>query len=60
MVQAKSGGMSGISSLAGYITLPDYDPLVFAIILNNSDNSRTVVRQAINQIIDLLAMLRRC
>jgi D-alanyl-D-alanine carboxypeptidase/D-alanyl-D-alanine-endopeptidase (penicillin-binding protein 4) len=60
MVQAKSGGMSGISSLAGYISLPDYDPLVFAIILNHSDNSGTVRRQGINQILDLLGMLRRC
>lgn len=60
VVQAKSGGMSGISSLAGYVNLPNYEPLVFAIILNHSDLSGTVRRQGINQIIDLLGMLRRC
>lgn len=60
VVQAKSGGMSGISALAGYVNLPNYEPLVFAIILNHSDSSGTVRRQGINQIIDLLGMLRRC
>ena len=59
-VQAKSGGMSGISSLAGYINSPKYESLLFAIILNNSNNSGTIRRQAINEIIQLLTRLGRC
>jgi D-alanyl-D-alanine carboxypeptidase/D-alanyl-D-alanine-endopeptidase (penicillin-binding protein 4) len=59
-VQSKTGGMSGISSLAGYINSPDYDPLAFAIIVNYSDRSGTVRRQAIDQIIRLLTRLGHC
>ncbi len=59
-IRAKSGGMSGISSLAGYVDSPEYDSLLFAIILNNSDNSGTVRRQAIDEIIRLLTLVGRC
>ena len=61
IVQAKSGGMSGVSSLAGYVNGPLNNPLVFAIILNHSaDNSGTVRRQAISEIVQLLGRLDRC
>jgi D-alanyl-D-alanine carboxypeptidase/D-alanyl-D-alanine-endopeptidase (penicillin-binding protein 4) len=36
IIRAKTGSMSGISNLAGYIELPDGDELIFTIFINNS------------------------
>lgn len=59
-VQAKTGGMTGISSLAGYVEGAEYEPLVFAIIVNNSERSGAERRKTINEIVLLLSRLRRC
>ena len=59
MVQAKTGSMDGVVSLAGYINSPNYQPLVFSIIVNQSDQPIHVVRQAIDDIVVSLAELQR-
>ncbi len=59
-VQAKTGGMTGVSALSGYLDIPGYQPLVFSIIVNQSDQSFRDLRQAIDEIILVLTRLRSC
>ncbi|MEH1843457.1 MAG: D-alanyl-D-alanine carboxypeptidase/D-alanyl-D-alanine-endopeptidase [Nostoc sp.] len=60
IVQAKTGTLTGVVSLSGYINAPKYEPLVFSIIVNQSEQPTTVVRQAIDEIVVLLTQLQRC
>ncbi|HBR00698.1 MULTISPECIES: D-alanyl-D-alanine carboxypeptidase/D-alanyl-D-alanine-endopeptidase [unclassified Roseofilum] len=59
-VQAKTGALSGVVSLAGYIQPPDFEPLVFSIIVNQSDLKTQEVRTAIDEIVLLLTQLKYC
>ncbi len=59
IVQAKTGTVSGVVALSGYIDAPNYEPLVFSIIVNQS-GSATTLRQAVDEIVLLLTRLRRC
>ncbi|MGB7894316.1 MAG: D-alanyl-D-alanine carboxypeptidase/D-alanyl-D-alanine-endopeptidase [Microcoleus sp.] len=60
IMQAKTGTMSGVSALSGYIEVPNYEPLVFSIIVNQSDLSTAKMRSATDEIVLLLNRLRRC
>jgi serine-type D-Ala-D-Ala carboxypeptidase/endopeptidase (penicillin-binding protein 4) len=60
IVQAKTGTLTGVVSLSGYMNAPKYEPLVFSIIVNQSDQSATVIRQAIDEVVILLTQLQRC
>lgn len=60
ILQAKTGTLSGVSALSGYIEVPNYEPLVFSIIVNQSDLSAAKVRSATDEIVLLLNRLRRC
>ncbi|MEG4070264.1 D-alanyl-D-alanine carboxypeptidase/D-alanyl-D-alanine-endopeptidase [Microcoleus sp. Pol11C2] len=60
ILQAKTGTMSGVSALSGYIEVPNYEPLVFSIIANQSDLSTAKMRSATDEIVLLLNRLRRC
>ncbi|WP_445243494.1 MULTISPECIES: D-alanyl-D-alanine carboxypeptidase/D-alanyl-D-alanine endopeptidase [unclassified Microcoleus] len=60
ILQAKTGTMSGVSGLSGYIEVPNYEPLVFSIIVNQSDLSTAKMRSATDEIVLLLNRLRRC
>lgn len=60
ILQAKTGSMSGVSALSGYLNGPNFAPLVFSIVVNQSDQSGAVLRQAIDEMILLLARLRSC
>lgn len=60
IVSAKTGTISGAIGLSGYIDAPNYEPMVFSIIINQSDRPTTVLRQAIDEIVVNLASLRRC
>lgn len=60
IVQAKTGTLTGVVSLSGYVNSPKYEPLVFSIIVNQSEQPTTVVRQAIDEIVVLLTRLHRC
>jgi len=60
IVQAKTGTMGGVVSLAGYVNSPNHKPLVFSIMVNQIDQPIQVVRQAIDEIVVSLAELQRC
>jgi D-alanyl-D-alanine carboxypeptidase/D-alanyl-D-alanine-endopeptidase (penicillin-binding protein 4) len=59
-LHAKTGTMSGVSALSGYLDVPGYQPLVFSIIVNQSDQPATTLRQGIDEIVLLLTRLRSC
>ncbi|MEB3339971.1 D-alanyl-D-alanine carboxypeptidase/D-alanyl-D-alanine-endopeptidase [Okeania sp.] len=59
-VQAKTGTLSGVLGLAGYIEPPNFEPLVFSIIVNQSDLKNRDMRSAIDEIVLLLTQLKSC
>lgn len=60
IVLAKTGTMSGVVALSGYINPPNYEPLVFSIIVNQSDQPGSVLRQTIDRLVLFLTRLQRC
>lgn len=60
IVQAKTGTMSGVVALSGYLDAPNYEPLVFSIVVNQSEQPAARLRQAIDDIVLLLTQLHRC
>ncbi|MDV2995682.1 MAG: D-alanyl-D-alanine carboxypeptidase [Chroococcidiopsis sp. SAG 2025] len=60
IVLAKTGTMSGVVALSGYINPPNYEPLVFSIIVNQSEQPASVLRQIIDRIVLFLTRLQRC
>ena len=60
IVQAKTGTMTGVVSLSGYVNSPNYQPLAFSIIVNHSEQPARVVRQSMDEIVVLLTQLQRC
>ncbi|WGV23802.1 D-alanyl-D-alanine carboxypeptidase/D-alanyl-D-alanine endopeptidase [Halotia branconii] len=59
-VQAKTGSMNGVISLSGYVNTPQYEPLVFSMMVNQSDQPASLVRQAMDEIVVFLTKLQRC
>ncbi|MBD2137212.1 D-alanyl-D-alanine carboxypeptidase/D-alanyl-D-alanine-endopeptidase [Anabaena sp. FACHB-1237] len=60
IIQAKTGTMTGISNLSGYINTPNYQPLVFSIMVNQYQQPNQAIRTAIDQILVLLTDLKQC
>lgn len=60
IVSAKTGTISGAIGLSGYIDAPNYEPMIFSIIINQSDRPTAILRQAIDEIVVTLANLRHC
>lgn len=60
ILQGKTGTMSGVVALSGYLDPRDYEPLVFSIIVNESDQPAATIRQAIDEIVLLLTRLHSC
>jgi D-alanyl-D-alanine carboxypeptidase/D-alanyl-D-alanine-endopeptidase (penicillin-binding protein 4) len=58
-VRAKTGTMTHVRSLAGYVTTADGEPLAFAIIANNFEGPAAGVTATIDAIATRLAGLRR-
>jgi serine-type D-Ala-D-Ala carboxypeptidase/endopeptidase (penicillin-binding protein 4) len=60
IVHAKTGSMSGVVSLSGYIDPPEYSPLVFSVMLNQHDRSTSQMVKIVDEIMVLLARLKKC
>jgi len=60
ILQAKTGSMSGVAAISGYLNTPNYEPLVFSMIVNQSDQSAATLRQALDEIVFLLTKLHHC
>lgn len=59
IVAAKTGTISGVVSLSGYVTPRSYSPLVFSVIVN-SGYSASTVRSAVDEAVIALTRLRNC
>jgi D-alanyl-D-alanine carboxypeptidase/D-alanyl-D-alanine-endopeptidase (penicillin-binding protein 4) len=60
IVQAKTGTVTGVVSLSGYVNNSKYEPLVFSIIVNQSEQKAKALRLGVDEIVVLLTQLQRC
>jgi D-alanyl-D-alanine carboxypeptidase/D-alanyl-D-alanine-endopeptidase (penicillin-binding protein 4) len=56
---AKTGSMTGVRGISGYVTTADGEPLVFSVLVNNFDTPGSVITQTEDAIVVRLATLRR-
>jgi len=59
-LQAKTGTITGVVSLSGYLTPPNFSPLTLSILVNYAGASTATVRSAVDEVVLLLAQLRSC
>ena len=57
--RAKTGSMTAVRGLSGYVTSADGEPLVFSILANNFDTPAAAVTQTTDAIVVQLARFRR-
>lgn len=57
---AKTGGLTGVASVSGYLDPPNFEPLLVSIILNHSRQSGQTNRDAIDRILLELSRLQPC
>lgn len=60
IVQAKTGTLSGVVTLSGYVKPPHYSPIIFSIMANQTGKRTSLMRKALDDIVILLAQLKRC
>ena len=58
-VRAKTGSMTNVRSLGGYVTTRDGEPLAFAIIANNFEGAPATVTATIDRVVVRLAEFSR-
>ncbi len=59
-IQAKTGTLSGVSTLAGYLTPTQHPPVVFAIMINHSLLSSQQLRNNIDRMVEQVNRLTPC
>ncbi|PZD71436.1 D-alanyl-D-alanine carboxypeptidase [Acaryochloris thomasi RCC1774] len=59
-VRAKTGTLRGVRALSGYLQHPDYGPLAFSILANQSSRSGSVLVRTIDEIVVNMARSRPC
>lgn len=59
-LQAKTGTLTGVSALSGYLDSSDDQPLVFSIFVNHSQLSASQQRELIDEMVLLLSRLEHC
>jgi serine-type D-Ala-D-Ala carboxypeptidase/endopeptidase (penicillin-binding protein 4) len=58
-VRAKTGSMSNVRTLSGYLTSADGEPFAFAILANNFEATAETINNATEAIVVRLAQFRR-
>ncbi|MBW4484239.1 MAG: D-alanyl-D-alanine carboxypeptidase/D-alanyl-D-alanine-endopeptidase [Tildeniella torsiva UHER 1998/13D] len=56
-LQGKSGALTGNVALSGYVQPPNYEPLVFSIVINHSNQHASVLREKIDELLLRIAQL---
>jgi serine-type D-Ala-D-Ala carboxypeptidase/endopeptidase (penicillin-binding protein 4) len=56
-VQGKSGALTGNVALSGYVHPPNYEPLVFSLMINHSNQHASILRAKIDAVLQLIAQL---
>ena len=56
----KTGTLTGIGTLSGYLDVDRYSPLVLTIIVNNSELNSNTIREAIDKIVVTAITLQKC
>ncbi|VEP15352.1 D-alanyl-D-alanine carboxypeptidase, serine-type, PBP4 family [Hyella patelloides LEGE 07179] len=56
----KTGSLSGVITLSGYVKLTNQNTLALSILVNNFDDKNKIVRQAMDEIILLLPKFKNC
>jgi serine-type D-Ala-D-Ala carboxypeptidase/endopeptidase (penicillin-binding protein 4) len=59
-VRAKTGTLQGVRALSGYLQHPDYGPLAFSILANQSSRPGSVLVHTIDEIVVGMARSRPC
>lgn len=59
-LHGKTGTLTGVVALSGYLKTPDYDNLALTIIVNQSIANSSTLRSSIDQIVLLLGQLEKC
>ena len=57
---AKTGTLTGVGALSGYLTTPSNIPLALSIIVNNSELKNREIRQAIDELVTIANRLDNC
>jgi len=57
-LQGKTGALTGNVSLSGYVQPPNYEPLVFSLVINHSNQPASLLREKIDQLLLLIAQLQ--
>lgn len=57
---AKTGTLTGVSALSGYLDTNAQGRLIFSIIVNNSPSSNRELRNAIDSLVEVIARLEKC
>ena len=56
----KTGTLTGVGALSGYLTTPSNISLVFSILVNNSELKNREIRQAIDELVTIVNRLDQC
>jgi len=60
IVHAKTGTLTGVRELSGYIQHPTYGVLVFSMLVNDSSTPGTTLVHKIDQVVLQLSMMNQC
>ncbi|TVQ08481.1 MAG: D-alanyl-D-alanine carboxypeptidase/D-alanyl-D-alanine-endopeptidase [Leptolyngbya sp. DLM2.Bin27] len=58
-LQGKTGALTGNVSLSGYVQPPNYEPLVFSLVINHSNQPASLLREKIDALLLLVVQLRQ-
>jgi serine-type D-Ala-D-Ala carboxypeptidase/endopeptidase (penicillin-binding protein 4) len=59
-IWGKTGAMTGVAALSGYVTPPNYEPLAVSLLVNHFDQPVRTVRPVMDEMVLTLGRLRPC